>query len=115
MGDRSETSHDQGRRYPVPVLIVDAKGFSELRLVGGGGGGRAGAAEGGELGEADEAVPVGVDLRHGETEVGGGGPGAEGGEDLRELREGDPAVAVGIELVEDLLELRVCHALEVLR
>lgn len=99
---------------PIPVLIVEGKGIAELRLIGGGGI-RSEAAEGGELGEADETVPVGVNLRHGETEVSGGGLGAEGGEDLRELREGDLAVTVGVELVEDLLELRLRHALEVRR
>lgn len=94
----------------VPVPVVQVEGVADLGLGGGGGG--AGPAEGGELGGADEAVLVGVDVLHGAADVGGGGGGAGGGEDTGELGGGDLAVAVAVELVEDLLELALAGVLE---
>ena len=95
----------------VLVLVVEIEGVAEL---GGSAVFGAGAAEGGEFGERDEAVVVGIEFIHDALELVVVGKGrAERVEDGAKFRYGDLAVTVGVESFENLLHL--FHALEVKR
>ncbi|KAF1862213.1 hypothetical protein Lal_00026737 [Lupinus albus] len=99
----------RGRDEAVLILIIEIKRIPWLRRV------TVGAAEGGELGEIDEAVTIGVEIFHDTLNIRGGYAGSEGAEGGVELRDGDLAVAVGVETVEDSLEFLGVHVFEVER
>lgn len=70
-----------------------------------------GWAERRELGAADEAILVRVDVLHGAPDLGGGGGRANGRECTGELNWVDLAVTIAVKLVEDILELALASTL----